>query len=107
MWLPVPRTDGCCFKPQPGRADVEAPVAGCHEPAPAGGNGSNDGDDFLQAQNSDQDTVNGGTNSDGSADFDLASIDTVDVSGLAAFVGPLAVAPALSSFSQFVSSWLF
>ena len=56
----------------------------------------NNGDDFLQAQNTDQDTVSGGTNSDGTVDFDLASIDTVDVSTLAAFVGPLAMAPALS-----------
>src|SRR6185436_18437976 len=53
----------------------------------------NDGDDFLQAQNSDQDTVSGGTNSNGTADFDLASIDTVDVAGTLIarpFAGPLA-----------------
>jgi len=39
----------------------------------------NDGDDFLQAQNNDQDTVNGGTNSNGTQDFDLANIDGLDV----------------------------
>ena len=43
----------------------------------------NDGDDFLQAQNNDQDTVNGGSNANGTADFDLANIDGLDVaSGL-------------------------
>jgi uncharacterized delta-60 repeat protein len=41
------------------------------------------GNDFLVAQNGDADTVNGGANSDGTADSDLASIDTIDVSGLA------------------------
>jgi uncharacterized delta-60 repeat protein len=40
----------------------------------------NDGDDFLMAQNSDVDTVSGGTNSDASPDLDMASIDVgVDV----------------------------
>src|SRR4029079_1309959 len=43
----------------------------------------NDGDDFLQAQNQNQDTVNGGSNSNGTADFDLASIDSIDVAGAA------------------------
>ena len=70
----------------------------------------NDGDDFLQAQNSDQDTVSGGTNSNGTADFDLASIDVVDVAGLSAapggatasavpLVGPLSVWPGLAAVS--------
>jgi Ca2+-binding RTX toxin-like protein len=39
------------------------------------------GDDFLQAKNQDRDTVSGGTNSDGSADFDLASVDSIDTAG--------------------------
>jgi Ca2+-binding RTX toxin-like protein len=43
----------------------------------------NDGNDFLQAKNQDRDTVNGGSNSDGSADFDLASVDAIDQPGLA------------------------
>ncbi len=37
------------------------------------------GDDFIQAQNNDVDTVNGGTNPDGTTDFDLANVDTIDV----------------------------
>ena len=52
------------------------------------------GDDFLQAQNNDKDTVNGGTNSDGTADFDLANVDTIDV-GSAPFA--LSAAPATGS----------
>ena len=40
------------------------------------------GDDFLQAKNQDRDTVNGGTNSDGSPDFDMASVDTIDQPGV-------------------------
>lgn len=50
------------------------------------------GNDFLLAQNSDQDTVNGGTNSDGTADADLASIDVIDVGGARV---PLALADAV------------
>src|SRR5687768_15262580 len=50
------------------------------------------GNDFLVAQNSDQDTVNGGTNTDGTVDSDLASIDPIDVSG--AFAAAFAAAAA-------------
>jgi uncharacterized delta-60 repeat protein len=39
------------------------------------------GDDYLHAQNNDQDTVNGGTNTDGTADFDAAEVDGIDVPG--------------------------
>jgi uncharacterized delta-60 repeat protein len=42
------------------------------------------GNDALLAQNQDKDTVNGGTNSDGTADLDLASIDSVDVGSIVA-----------------------
>src|SRR5581483_10610308 len=41
-----------------------------------------DGSDFIQAKNQDRDTVDGGTNSDHSADFDLASVDMIDTPGL-------------------------
>lgn len=41
------------------------------------------GDDFLQAKNQDRDTVSGGTNSDGTSDFDLASVDAIDQPGFA------------------------
>lgn len=40
------------------------------------------GDDYLHAKNQDRDTVNGGTNNDGSPDFDAASIDTIDRAGV-------------------------
>ena len=40
------------------------------------------GDDFLQAKNQDRDTVNGGTNDDGTPDFDLASVDSIDQPGV-------------------------
>lgn len=57
------------------------------------------GDDVLQAQNQDQDIVNGGTNSDGSPDFDLASIDSGLDTGQAAAkaFNPLAAAPPLGA----------
>ena len=42
------------------------------------------GDDALYAKNSDADTVNGGSNSDGTPDFDLAEIDGIDVAGISA-----------------------
>ena len=40
------------------------------------------GDDAIYAKNSDRDTVNGGTNSDGTVDFDLAEVDGIDVPAL-------------------------
>src|SRR5688500_18468311 len=49
----------------------------------------NNGNDYLHAQNGDVDTVNGGTNSDGTVDFDAATIDVVDVGGRLAGIVPL------------------
>jgi uncharacterized delta-60 repeat protein len=39
----------------------------------------NNGNDFMQALDGISDTVNGGTNSDGTADFDVGNVDGIDV----------------------------
>jgi uncharacterized delta-60 repeat protein len=65
-----------------------------------------EGDDFIQAKNNDQDTVGGGENSDGSADFDLASVDGIDVPAVGAkgalgtFVSNIAKARAQALAAQ-------
>jgi uncharacterized delta-60 repeat protein len=38
----------------------------------------NDGDDYIAVQNNDADTISGGTNSNGTADLDIAEIDGID-----------------------------
>jgi uncharacterized delta-60 repeat protein len=56
-----------------------------------------EGDDYLQAQNQDRDTVNGGTGPN-ATDFDIATIDTLDVSGLTASLSASLIAgPSIST----------
>jgi uncharacterized delta-60 repeat protein len=63
-----------------------------------------EGDDYLQAQNQDRDTVNGGTGPN-ATDFDIATIDTLDVSGLAASLSASLIAgPSISASASSVSS---
>jgi uncharacterized delta-60 repeat protein len=70
-----------------------------------------EGNDYLLAQNNDRDTVNGGSNTDGTSDLDFASIDTIDVGSApttlrATAPGPVAPrAAAATSGSQLDSTY--
>jgi Ca2+-binding RTX toxin-like protein len=58
------------------------------------------GDDYLHAQNSDQDTVNGGSNTDGTPDFDAATIDAIDVGGRTAAAAAAAAGESLMTTTR-------